>query len=140
MKAIYKGGQFQTGDFAQILTGVYTKGLKDMLERIHSADFLSTENLDAYHKQLLEKVKQEKESSLHEMDAFMAHNPVKVLAKILDDMANAMKKIESADDYGAGGMYLNKFTSGFVKGNLQEGMNYTNYLMDQVENKERRTK
>ena len=23
MKAIYKGGQFQTGDFAQILTGVY---------------------------------------------------------------------------------------------------------------------
>ena len=25
MKAIYKGGQFQTGDFAQILTGVYTR-------------------------------------------------------------------------------------------------------------------
>ena len=24
MKSIYKGGQFQTGDFAQILTGVYT--------------------------------------------------------------------------------------------------------------------
>ena len=23
MKSIYKGGQFQTGDFAQILTGVY---------------------------------------------------------------------------------------------------------------------
>ena len=139
MKAIYKGGQFQTGDFAQILTGVYTKGLKDMLERIHSADFLSTENLDAYHKQLLEKVKQEKESSLHEMDAFMAHNPVKVLAKILDDMANAMKKIESADD-DAGGMYLNKFTSGFVKGNLQEGMKYLYNLMDQVENVQRRSK
>ena len=27
MKSIYKGGQFQTGDFAQILTGVYTAGL-----------------------------------------------------------------------------------------------------------------
>ena len=24
MKAIYKGGQFQTGDFAQILTGIYS--------------------------------------------------------------------------------------------------------------------
>jgi hypothetical protein len=25
MKAIYKGGQFQTGDFAQILTGIYRR-------------------------------------------------------------------------------------------------------------------
>jgi len=37
-------------------------------------------------------------------------------------------------------MYLNKFTAGFVKGNLLEGMKYLNSLMDQVENKERRSK
>ena len=114
--------------------------LKDMVERIHSDDFLSTENLDAYHKELLEKVKQEKENALNQMNAFMVHNPGKLLPKILDDMANAMKKIEGADDDGAGGMYLNKFTAGFVKGNLQESMKYTNLLMDQVENKERRSK
>ena len=74
------------------------------------------------------------------MNSFMAYNPKKLLPKILDDMANAMKKIEGADDDGAGCMYLNKFTAGFVKGNLLEGMKYTNYLMDQVENKERRAK
>ena len=114
--------------------------LNDMMERIHSDDFLSTENLDAYHKELMEKVKQEKENALTEINSFMAYNPKKLLPKILDDMANAMKKIESADDDGAGGMYLNKFTAGFVKGNLLEGMKYLNSLMDQVENKERRSK
>ena len=116
------------------------RNLKDMAERIHSDDFLSPENLDKYHQELLEKIKAEKENSLHEMDAFMSYNPKKVLAKILDNTANAMKKIEGADDDGAGGMYLNKFTSGFVKGNLLEGMKYLNNLMDQVENKERRSK
>ena len=116
------------------------RNLKDMMERIHTEDFLSTENLDKYHRELLEKVKAEKENSLHEMDAFMAYNPKKVLAKILDNTANAMKKIEGADDDGAGGLYLNKFTSGFVKGNLLEGMKYTNYLMDQVEAIKRREK
>ena len=116
------------------------RNLKDMAERIHSDDFLSPENLDAYHKELLEKIKAEKENSLHEMDAFMSYNPKKVLPKILDDMANAMKKIENAENDGAGGMYLNKFTAGFVKGNLLEGMKYLNSLMDQVENKERRSK
>ena len=114
--------------------------LNDMMERIHSDDFLSTENLDAYHKELMEKVKQEKENALTEINSFMAYNPKKLLPKILDDMDNAMKKIESADDDGAGGMYLNKFTAGFVKGNLLEGMKYLNSLMDQVENKERRSK
>ena len=116
------------------------RNLKDMVERIHSDDFLSPESLDKYHQELLEKVKAEKENSLHEMDAFIAYNPKKVLAKILDNTVNAMKKIEGAEDDGAGGMYLNKFTAGFIKGNLQEGMKYTNFLMDQVENKERRSK
>ena len=125
-------------DFSHI--ELLNRNLKDMMERIHTEDFLSTENLDKYHRELLEKVKAEKENSLHEMDAFMAYNPKKVLAKILDNTANAMKKIEGADDDGAGGMYLNKFTSGFVKGNLLEGKKYLNNLMDQVENKERRSK
>ena len=116
------------------------RNLKDMVEEIHSDVFLSIENLDAYHRDLMQKVRLEKENSLTEINSFMAYNPKKLLPKILDDMANAMKKIESADDDGAGGMYLNKFTAGFVKGNLLEGMKYTNYLMDQVESKERRSK
>ena len=116
------------------------QNLKQMMEKIHSTDFLSTESLDAYHKELLEKIRQEKENALNEMNSFMAYNPKKLLAKILDDVANAMKKIESADDDGAGGTFLNKFTTGFVKGNLQEGMRYLNDLMDQVENIQRRSK
>ena len=83
-----------------------SRNLKDMVEEIHSDVFLSIENLDAYHRDLMQKVRLEKEISLTEINSFMAYNPKKLLPKILDDMANAMKKIESADDDGAGGMYL----------------------------------
>ena len=117
-----------------------SRNLKDMVEEIHSDDFLSIENLDAYHRDLMQTIRLAKENSLTEINSFMAYNPKKLLPKILDDMANAMKKIESADYDGAGGMYLNKFTAGFVKGNIQEGMKFLNYLIDQVENKERRSK
>ena len=116
------------------------QNLKQMMEKIHSTDFLSTENLDAYHRELLEKEKQEKENALNSMNSIMSYNPKKLLAKILDNTANAMKKIEGAEDDGAGGTFLNKFTTGFVKGNLQEGMRYLNDLMDQVENIQRRSK
>ncbi len=44
MKAIYKGGQFQTGDFAQILTGVYIcyrdKGYPDLKAKASMAPWI----------------------------------------------------------------------------------------------------
>ena len=117
-----------------------TEKANNNLQVISNEDLVSEIKLSEKRSKLKEEIEKERENALHEMNGFMAYNPKKLLPKILDDMANAMKKIESADDDAAGGMYLNKFTSGFVKGNLQEGMKYTDYLMDQVENKERRAK
>ena len=56
--------------------------LKEMMDKIHTEDFLSTENLDKYHQELLDKIKAEKDNALKEMNAFMAHNPRKLLNKI----------------------------------------------------------
>ena len=117
-----------------------TEKANSNLQVISNEDLVSEIKLSEKRSKLREQIEAEKEAAQREMNSFMAYNPRKLLPKILDDMANAMKKIEGADDDGAGGMYLNKFSSGFIRGNLQEGMKYTNYLMDQVENKERRAK
>lgn len=50
------------------------RNLKEMMDKIHTEDFLSSENLDEYHKELLEKIKTEKDNALKEMNAFIAHN------------------------------------------------------------------
>ena len=112
--------------------------LKEMMDKIHSEDFLSPENLDKYHRELFEKVQKEKQNALNEMNAFMSHNPKKVLNKILDYTNVCIKKISGAPDDSAGGFYLNKLTGGMIVGNLQESMKLTNHLLDQIENKERR--
>ena len=117
-----------------------TEKANNNIQVISNEDLVSEIKLSEKRSKLKEEIEKERENALHEMNGFMSHNPKKLLPKILDDMANAMKKIEGAEDDGAGGMYLNKFSSGFIRGNLQEGMKYTNYLMDQVENKERREK
>ena len=116
------------------------RDLKEMMGKIHTEDFLSTENLDQYHQGLLDKMKTEKDNALKEMNAFMAHNPKKMLNKILNNIDVSMRKIDGAPDDVAGGFYLNKLTGGMVVGNLDESMKYINYLLDQVENSERRMK
>ena len=87
-----------------------------------------------------EEIEKEKEIALNEMNAFMSHNPRKLLNKILNDIDVSIRKINGAPDDVAGGFYLNKLTGGMVKGNLEESMKYINHLLDQMENKERRQK
>ena len=62
----------------------------------------------------------------------MAHNPKKLLSKILNDIDVSVRKINGAPDDVAGGFYLNKLTGGMVKGNLEESMKYINHLLDRI--------
>ena len=114
--------------------------LNDMMERIHSDDFLSTENLDAYHKELMEKVKAEKENSLHEMDAFMLHNPKKLVPKIMDDLNLSIRHFQKAESDFSGIKWFNAVGQSQVLNPLNDALGLLNHLIDQVENKERRSK
>ena len=114
--------------------------LNDMMERIHSDDFLSTENLDAYHKELMEKIKAEKENSLHEMDAFMLHNPKKLVPKIMDDLNLSIRHFQKADVDMSGLKFFNPVGQNQVLNPLNDALGLLNHLIDQVENKERRSK
>ena len=108
------------------------------LQLITDEDILSELKLSDKRQKFKEEIEKEKEIALNEMNAFMSHNPKKVLNKILDYTNVCIKKISGAPDDGAGGFYINKLTGGMIVGNLQESMKLTNHLLDQIENKERR--
>lgn len=108
------------------------------LQLITDEDMLSELKLSGKRQKLKEEIEKEKEIALNEMNAFMAHNPKRVLNKILDYTNVCVKKISGAPDDGAGGFYLNKLTGGMIVGNLQESMKLTNHLLDQIESRERR--
>ena len=107
------------------------------LQLITDEDMLSELKLSGKRQKLKEEIEKEKEIALNEMNAFMAHNPKKLLNKILNDIDVSVRKINGAPDDVAGGFYLNKLTGGMVKGNLEESMKYINHLLDQVENRKR---
>ena len=108
------------------------------LQLITDEDMLSELKLSGKRQKLKEEIEKEKEIALNEMNAFMSHNPKKVLNKILDYTNVCIKKISGAPDDSAGGFYINKLTGGMIVGNLQESMKLTNHLLDQIESRERR--
>ena len=108
------------------------------LKTVSDEDMLSELKLSEKRQKFKEEIEKEKEIALNEMNAFMSHNPKKLLNKILDNLNVCIRKISGAPDDGAGGFFLNKLTGGMVVGNLDESMKYINHLLDQVENSERR--
>ncbi len=108
------------------------------LKTISDEDMLSELKLSKKRQKFKEEIEKEKEIALNEMNAFMSHNPKKLLNKILDDLNVCVRKINGAPDDGAGGFYLNNLTAGMIRGNLEESMKLINHLLDQLENKERR--
>ena len=110
------------------------------LKTISDEDALSELKLSEKRQKFKEEIEKEKEIALNEMNAFMSHNPKKLLNKILNNVDVCMRKISGAPDDGASGFYLNNLTAGMVKGNLEESMKLINHLLDQLENKERHEK
>ena len=110
------------------------------LKTISDEEALSELKLSEKRQKFKEEIEKEKEIALNEMNAFMSHNPKKLLNKILNDIDVCMRKIEGAPNDGASGFYLNNLTAGMIRGNLEESMKLINHLLDQLENKERHEK
>ena len=116
------------------------QNLKDMLERIHSDDFLSPANLDNYHKELLEKIRQEKENALNEMNSFMLHNPRKLIPKVVDDINLSIRHFQKAESDFNGLKWFNPIGQNQVLNPLYDALGLLDHLNDKIENKERRSK
>ena len=56
---------------------ILNRSLRDMMKIKQTEDFLYPENLDSYHKGIMEK-----ENAQKEMNSFMAHNPGRFILKL----------------------------------------------------------
>ncbi len=117
--------------------GKSTMETKDILK---TEDFLSPDNLDKYHRAQLEKLEQEKENAMNEMNSYMLHNPKRVINKSLDSLGMIINKLNKAEDDGAGGVYLRRFLKGNIEAELSKVSKLLSHLQYQVENVERRKK
>ena len=114
--------------------------LKEMMDKIHTEDFLSPENLDKYHRELFEKVQREKENALNEMNAFMAYNPRKTIPKVVDNINLSMRLFRRANvDYN-GLKWFNSVGQNQVLNPLNDALGLLSHLQDQVEAIKRREK
>ena len=116
------------------------KNIKEMMEKIKTQEFLSPENLDSYHKELMEKVEKEKENALNEMNAFMTHNPKKLIPKVVDDIGISIRHFQKADMDMAGLKWFNSVGQNQVLNPLNEALGLLEHMQDQVEAIKRREK
>jgi hypothetical protein len=117
---------------------LFGRNLKDMMERIHTEDFLSTENLDKYHQELMEKIKLEKENALNEMSAFMAYNPKKLIPKVVDDISLSVRHFQKADMDMSGLKWFNSVGQNQVLNPLNEALGLLDHMQDQIDAIKRR--
>ena len=116
------------------------RNLRDMMEIIQTEDFLSSNNMDSYHKGILKKVRQEKENARNEMNSFMAHNPRWLIPKIVDNIALSIRHFQKADVDMSGLKWFNSVGQNQVLNPLNEALGLLSHLQDQVENKRNRMK
>lgn len=113
---------------------------KELLDYIETEDFLSPENLDAYHKELLEKVRMEKEDVQNQIIAIQAMNPKKTINRTIDALNLAMKGLNRGYPMPDGGAAFYKSGLSIISGNLNEATDALSKLATQLENVERRSK
>ena len=116
------------------------KMAKELMDYIEPEDFLSPENLDAYHKELLEKVRKEKEDVRNQIIAIQAMNPKKTINRAIDALNLAMKGLNRDDPMPDGGAAFYKTGLSIISGNLNEATDALSRLANQLESVERRSK
>ena len=116
------------------------KMAKELMGYIETDDFLSPENLDAYHKELQEKLRKEKEDVQNQIIAIQAMNPKKAINRAMDALNLAMKGLNKGEPMPDGGALFYKTGLNIIGGNLNEATDALSRLDTKLENVERRSK
>lgn len=114
--------------------------LQEVRNRIESEDFLSAENLDAYHREQMEKLRKEKEDVENQIIAVQAMNPKKAINRAIDSLNQAIKGLGKGDPMPDGGASFYKTGLNFINGYLDESADALSKLASQLENVDRRSK
>ena len=116
------------------------KNIKTVMDQIRTQEFLSTDGLDKFHQEMMEKEKQEKENALNSLDAIRATNARKVIPKVLDDIGLSIRHFERASVNMEGMKYFNKVGETQVLEPLNDAYRLMDNLGSQIENMDRREK
>ena len=133
--------KIRTMNTDQIQTlNLLTEKANSNLQVISNEDLVSEIKLSEKRSKLKEQIEAEKEAAQREMNSFMAHNPQKLIPKVVDDINLSMRHFQRADIDMSGLKWFNSVGQNQVLNPLNEALGLLNHMQDQVENKERRMK
>ena len=132
------GMSLNTEDFNHM--ELLNKNIKEMMEQIKTQEFLSTDGLDKYHQELMEKEKQEKIDALNSLKAIENTNARKIIPKVMRGITQSMDHFESVPSDISGQKWFNKIGQAQVMEPLKEAYNLMDNLNSQMENIQRREK
>ena len=115
-----------------------TEQAEEIKKLIENEDMLSEFKLSEKRQALKDQIEKEKENAQNELNAFMVHNPQKMLPKIKEHIHNSLDRIEGVrEDPSSGMRYYNSHEFGTITSELYDAISNINILSGQVENKSR---
>lgn len=117
------------------------KTIDSDLDYLTNKDLLSQEMLDQKRKEIKEQMDKEQDQALRAMDAFMAHNPVKLISKSIDSIKLVQNQLDQGEPVeGASAVFFYLRAIGIMKENLNVPVNLLTNLKNQFETVEIRRK
>ena len=114
-----------------------TEQAEEIKKLIENEDMLSEFKLSEKRQALKEQIEKEKDNAQNELNAFMVHNPQKMLPKIKENIHNSLDRIEGVREDASGFRYYNSHEFGTITSELYSAISNIDILGGQVENKSR---
>ena len=114
-----------------------TEQAEEIKKLLNDSDMLSDYKLSEKRQALKEQIEKEKENAQNELNAFMVHNPNKMLPKIKENIHNSLDRIEGVREDASGFRYYNSHEVGTITSELYSAISNIEILSGQVENKSR---
>ena len=110
---------------------------EEIKKLIEKEDMLSGFKLSEKRQALKEQIEQEKENAKNELNAFMIHNPQKVLKSIDTHINTSLNRIKKLNVETGGLRYFNEHEYGTITSELDDAISNIELLSGQVGNKSR---
>lgn len=109
------------------------------LQLISNEDMLSETKLSEKREKLKDEIQTERKNAENELNAFMSHNPKRLIPKAIENISLSIRHFQRADVDMSGLKWFNTGGQSQVLSPLNEALELLNHLQDQVENRKRRS-
>jgi hypothetical protein len=110
------------------------------LQVISNEDMISEIKLSEKREKLKDEIQTERKNAENELNAFMSHNPKRLIPKAIENISLSIRHFQRGDVDMSGLKWFNAGGQSQVLSPLNEALELLNHLQDQVENRKRREK